>query len=128
MNPDDSKNPKTPVSPRSETPPAPDDWFPSISIPDHQLLRPIGKGSYGTVWLARNIMGIYRAVKIVDRKSFADARPFKRELSGIRKFEPISRSHEGFVDVLHVGMKEDQSAFYYVMELGDEQDTGQNFD
>ena len=102
--------------------------MPSIFIPDHTLLKPIGKGSYGTVWLARNIMGVCRAVKIVYRKSFVDDRPFKRELAGIRNFEPISRSHEGFVDILHVGIKEDQSCFYYVMELGDDQNVGQDFD
>src|ERR1700722_16629345 len=85
------------------------------SIPDHQLLRCIGRGSYGTVWLAQNTLGMYRAVKIVDRKSFKDDRPFERELAGIRKFEPISRSHEGFVHVLHVGINKDQGYFYYIM-------------
>src|SRR5690348_290415 len=78
--------------------------LPPPVIPDHELLRCIGRGSYGTVWLARNMMGMYRAVKIVYRNSFTDQRPFERELSGIRKFEPISRSHEGFVDVLQVGI------------------------
>ncbi len=67
-------------------------------IPDHQLLKCIGRGSYGEVWLARNMMGEYRAVKIVSRESFREQRPFDRELSGIRKFEPISRSHEGFIE------------------------------
>jgi WD40 repeat protein len=97
-------------------------------IPDHKLLRCIGRGSYGTVWLAQNIMGVYRAVKIVYRKSFTSERPFERELSGIRKFEPISRSHEGFVDVLQIGRNEEQGYFYYVMELGDDETSGQNID
>src|SRR6267378_2363889 len=79
---------------------------PSVSVPDHQLLRRIGRGSYGEVWLARNTMGVFRAVKIVYRKAFDNQRPFDREISGIQKFEPISRSHEGFVDVLHVGINE----------------------
>jgi WD40 repeat protein len=101
--------------------------LPPPSIPDHQLLRCIGRGSYGTVWLARNAMGTYRAVKFVHRKSFSDSRPFERELAGIRKFEPISRSHQGFLDVLHVGINEDQGYFYYVMELGDDWKSGQEF-
>jgi len=86
-------------------------------IPDHQLLRRIGGGSYGEVWLARNKLGTLRATKVVYRKTFEDARPFEREFKGIQKFEPISRSHEGLVDILQVGGTEDY--FYYVMELAD---------
>src|SRR5712672_1278089 len=86
--------------------PAPADGLPPFPIPDHHLLRCIGRGSYGEVWLARNVMNLYRAVKIVRRQSFDSARPFERELSGIRKFEPVSRSHDGFVDILHVGNNE----------------------
>src|SRR5579859_1807272 len=97
-------------------------------ISDHKLLRRIGRGSYGDVWLARHTMGMYRAVKIVHRRFFKDRRPFERELSGIRKFEPISRSHEGFIDILHVGLNESGDYFYYVMELGDDQKTGPRID
>ena len=52
-------------------------------IPDHELIRCIGRGGYGEVWLARNIMGTYRAVKIVYRRTFKDAHPFEREFNGI---------------------------------------------
>jgi serine/threonine protein kinase len=89
-------------------------------IPDHQLLRKIGEGSYGEVWLARNVMGTYRAVKIVHRQRFEHERPFEREFEGIKKFEPVSRSHEGLVDVLQIGRNDDQGCFYYVMELADD--------
>src|SRR4026208_1554578 len=89
-------------------------------IPDHQLLRCIGRGSYGEVWLARNVMGTCRAVKGVYRDSFEDARPFERELSGIRRFEPVSRLHDGLVDILQVGRNDPEGYFYYVMELADD--------
>jgi hypothetical protein len=37
------------------------------------LIRRIGQGSYGEVWLARNVMGTYRAVKIVYRAALTCA-------------------------------------------------------
>jgi len=97
----------------------------SVSVPDHELIQVIGRGSYGEVWLARNLMGVYRAVKVVYRKTFGHQRPFERELAGIRKFEPISRSHESFIDILHVGHNDKNGYFYYVMELGDDTKTSQ---
>jgi len=89
------------------------------TIPDHTLLRPIGRGAYGEVWLARNIMGTLRAVKIIWRRQFEHARPFEREFAGIQRFEPVSRSSGGLVHVLHVGRNEESGYFYYVMELAD---------
>ncbi len=94
-------------------------------VPDHALLRCIGRGSYGEVWLARNTMGTYRAVKIVRRQSFEDQRPFDRELHGIEKFEPISRSHPGLMNILQVGRNEADGYFYCVMELADSVEDGE---
>jgi len=93
---------------------------PPPSVSDHELLRRIGGGSYGEVWLARSVMGTYRAVKVVYRATFKDERPFEREFAGLQKFEPISRSHEGLVDLLQVGRSEQEGYFYYVMELADD--------
>lgn len=93
---------------------------PTPSIPDYDLLRPIGRGSYGEVWLAKSITGLYRAVKIIYRAQFDDERPYEREFAGIRSFEPISRLHESQVDILHVGRNDVGGYFYYVMELADD--------
>lgn len=89
-------------------------------IPDHELLHCIGFGSYGEVWLARNVMGVYRAVKVVYRDTFEKETPYHREFEGIKKFEPVSRSHESQVDILHVGRNDSEGYFYYVMELADD--------
>jgi serine/threonine protein kinase len=88
-------------------------------VPDHELLRRIGEGSYGEVWLARSLVGTLRAVKVVYRDRFKDERPYEREFSGIQKYEPISRSNEGLVDVLQIGRNDAEHYFYYVMELAD---------
>src|SRR6266446_4938982 len=93
-------------------------WPPQI--PDHELLRRIGRGSYGEVWLARSILGRYRAIKILARAEFSDTKGWDREFSGLRNFEPISRAHPNQLAVYHVGRKEEQGCFYYVMELADD--------
>jgi WD40 repeat protein len=80
----------------------------------------VGSGAYGEVWLARNVVGTLRAVKIVWRKNFKHDRPYEREFDGIRQFEPISRTHDGLVDILHLGRNDGEGYFFYVMELADD--------
>src|SRR5689334_8281064 len=67
-------------------------------LADHQLLRCIGCGGYGEVWLARHSqLHRLRAVKIVDARRFAESRPFQREFEGLQHYEPISRGHPNLV-------------------------------
>lgn len=95
------------------------------SIPDLEIIRQIGKGAYGEVWLARSLTGAYRAVKIVWREDFDDERSFVREFEGILNYEPIARNIPGLVHILHVGQSNEPSPFYYyVMELADDARTG----
>ena len=82
-------------------------------IPDHQMLRLIGSGSYGHVWLARNVMGYFRAVKAVHRDRFPDGKPCDREFEGIRHFEPVSH-FPSQVNISHVGRNDRDGYFYYV--------------
>ena len=97
-------------------------------IPDYELLRVIGRGAYGEIWLARGLTGAFRAVKVVYRDTFESERAFNREFSGMSAFEPISRAHDGFVDILHVGRNDAAGFFYYVMELADDETTGADID
>ena len=98
------------------------------SIPDHTVLTRIGSGSYGEVWLGRNVIGAYRAIKVVYRRSFEDVRPYDREFEGVRLFEPISRTHPNLVAVLQIGRNELEGFFYYVMESADDVERGQVID
>jgi serine/threonine protein kinase len=95
-------------------------------IPDHEVLRVIGRGAYGEIWLARSLTGALRAVKVVYRSTFESERAFQREFQGMSSFEPISRAHAGFVDILHVGRTREY--LYYIMELADDHMAGRNID
>ena len=94
----------------------------------NEMIRRIGRGGCGEVWLARNTLGAWRAVKIV---RFGEAGPrhiSKSEFAGLLKFEPVSRLHDGLVDILQVGGGGEAGYFYYVMELADGINTGRPFD
>ena len=98
------------------------------AIPDHTLLRPIGRGAYGEVWLARNATGIVRAVKMIRRRWFQEDRHYEREFEGIRRFLPVAGSHPGWVRILHVGRRDEHGYFYYVMEAADDVQSGPRID
>lgn len=98
-------------------------------VPEHSTVRCIGEGSYGEVWLARNlVVGTYRAIKIIHRHKFPTNRPFDREFAGLTNYEPVSRTHPALVPVLQVGRDDAAGAFYYVMEVADDLERGQKID
>jgi len=93
---------------------------PPPPVPDYELIRRIGGGAYGDVWLGRSTAtGVLRAVKIVYRRTFDDERPYEREFEGIQRFERLSREHPGQLALFHVGRNAAAGCFYYVMELAD---------
>ena len=92
-------------------------------VADHKLLRLIGEGGYGEVWLCENAVGMHRAAKIVYRAKFADERPYQREFQGVQNFMRLN--HPTLLRVLHIGPNPPKDLFYYVMELGDDEQTGQ---
>ncbi len=88
-------------------------------IADHELLHCIGRGSYGEVWLARNVLGEHRAVKIIHRRHFDSDHAYEREFEGLKRYEPVSRGDPSQVAVLQVGRNDTAGFYYYVMELAD---------
>lgn len=100
----------------------------SPNIPDLTLLRRIGRGSYGEVWIARTLTGVYRAVKVVYRARFEDDRPFLRELDGITRFQRSAGDQPRQLALMHVGRDDANGFFYYVMELADDVERGTDID
>jgi hypothetical protein len=94
--------------------------------PDYELIDPpFGQGAYGKVWLARNAIGQWQALKAVYLARFGtDPEPYEREFNGIKRFKPISDKHPGLLRVDFVSTRKETGYFYYVMELGDALDPG----
>jgi CHASE2 domain-containing sensor protein len=94
--------------------------------PGYALLSPpFGQGAYGKVWLARNAIGQWQALKVVYLANFGeDADPYEREFNGIKKYKPISDKHPGLLRVDFVSQKKPEGYFFYVMELGDPLEAG----
>ncbi len=94
----------------------------------HSLVRCIGRGAYGEVWLAADATGKYCAAKIVRRKNFDQPRPFEREFEGMRKFEAVSQTHPGLLRIHGVTRDDVAGYFYCLMEVADDLHRGQQID
>ncbi len=106
----------TPIQPENQRAPVVE----APEIPGYRLVEPpFGRGAYGTVWLAQNKRGEWRAVKVVSLDKFDnDSGPYDREFEGVTRYRDICDKHSGLLRVEFVSKKFD-SHFYYVMELGD---------
>ncbi|HEY1790098.1 MAG TPA: CHASE2 domain-containing protein, partial [Verrucomicrobiae bacterium] len=102
----------------------PEDKLPNA--PDYELLQPpIGEGSFGKVWIVRNAIGQWQALKAVYQSKFGENRhPYESEFRGLQKYKPVSEKHPGLLRIDLVSKMKDEGYFYYVMELGDAQSPG----
>jgi CHASE2 domain-containing sensor protein/class 3 adenylate cyclase len=89
--------------------------------PEYELFDPpFGEGGFGKVWLARNAVGQWQALKAVYQAKFGnDLGPYEAEFNGLQKYKPISEKHPGLLRIDLVSRKKGEGYFYYVMELGD---------
>lgn len=102
---------------------------PLIPVGDFEIKCSIGEGSFGQVFLAvSKATSRYRAIKVVRRSRFQSDRPYEIEFAGVKRFEEVSREHEGFVDILHVSRDDQAGHFSYVMELADDLESAQQID
>jgi len=81
------------------------------TLPDYELLRELGRGGFGTVWLARNLLDhSLTALKLL--------KPGREvEIEGIRAYRRCSTQHPHLLPILHVGQT--GSRVYYTMPLAD---------
>ncbi|MFO0904887.1 MAG: serine/threonine-protein kinase [Pirellulales bacterium] len=88
-------------------------------IPDLDLLRPIGRGGFGEVWIGVNrTTGALRAVKLIPLHGVA-ADPAGREVVSLAQLESQRGArHPNLLDIQHVGRTADH--LFYLMDPADD--------
>ena len=89
-------------------------------VPGFDLVRPIGRGGFGEVWLAANhATGRLRAVKIIAAARSGTVDPAGREITSVIRLEAnLRRQHPNLVNIHHVG--ECPGHIFFVMDLADD--------
>jgi CHASE2 domain-containing sensor protein len=93
-------------------------------VPDYHLLSQVGDGAYGEVWLARDAVGVLRAVKVVYRARLPKPDIYEREFRGMSNYMPLSLNHPALLHVVHAGRNDAAGYYYCVMEAGDDEVSG----
>jgi hypothetical protein len=94
---------------------------PIPNAPEYDVITPhIGEGGFGKVWIARNALGQWQALKAVYEAHFkGNRKAYEAEFNGLQKYKPISEKHPGLLRIDLVSRMKPEGYFYYVMELGD---------
>jgi len=89
-------------------------------VPGFDLIRPIGKGGYGEVWLATNrTTGRLRAIKIIAAARSGTVDPAGREITSVVRLEAnLRHQHPNLVNIHHVG--DCPGYIFFVMDLADD--------
>ena len=92
----------------------------TAEVPDFDLIRLIGEGAFGTVWLASNqTTGRLRAVKVIPLRSASAGSPARREIVSLKHLEAhIEDQHPNLLTIHHVGRTAEH--LFYVMDLADD--------
>jgi serine/threonine protein kinase len=94
--------------------------LPRPEIPDFDLLRLIGQGGFGQVWLGRNqTTGQLRAVKVIPLRQSVGNHAAIREISSLTRLEANTRCrHDNLLTIHHIGKTADH--LFYVMSPADD--------
>ncbi|MCK6457955.1 MAG: serine/threonine protein kinase [Phycisphaerae bacterium] len=107
------------ASPGHAAPGSRADASPPPIIPEYDLLKRIGSGGFGHVWLAKHrLTGLLHAVKIISRAGGAQGDAAQLELEGIRRVKERIAGHPHLIPIEHVGQTD--ASLYYVMPLADD--------
>ena len=89
-------------------------------VPDYNLIRPIGEGGFGRVWLAANqTTGRLRAVKLIPLRRSGNTDAAGREIMSLTRLEAnLGHRHPNLLSIHHVGKTADY--LFYVMDLADD--------
>lgn len=92
----------------------------TITVPDFDLVRSVGRGGFGEVWLAVNrTTGQLRAVKLVPLRQAGETDAAAREIASLTRVEACQdRPHPNLMTIHHVGKTADY--LFYVMDPADD--------
>ena len=86
-------------------------------IPDLKIGEYCGSGAYGDVWIAEDLSGLKRAVKVLNKARLTSMGVLQKEQKALALFRQHAPAHPNLIEIYHVG--ETDSDIYYIMELGD---------
>jgi hypothetical protein len=93
-------------------------------VPDFHLIRLVGSGGFGQVWLAANhTTGHLRAVKVIPLRQTGQKDPATREISSLTRLEAnLRHRHPNLLSIYHVGKT--AGDLFYVMDPADDASGG----
>lgn len=86
-------------------------------IPDFILENCCGSGAFGDVWKAKDMNGVPRAVKVLNKTRLKNLGVLEKEIRGLQLYRTKVPKDRHLVEIFHVG--ETESHIYYVMDLAD---------